>query len=116
MVEAAGKPWRRQRRYVQELRRPPVAYALRRKVHDSVLHKQRLWSDRHFLASALESPFSFVGGFTLSTSLITSPNGRGMCGIGFEFVVLGEGRSPSFVIVFRPFPLIRYAFPKAFNV
>jgi hypothetical protein len=32
----------------------------------------------------------FFGGFTLSTSDITSLNGRGICGIGFEFVVLLE--------------------------
>jgi hypothetical protein len=29
----------------------------------------------------------FSGGFTFSTSAITSLNGRGMCGIGFEFVI-----------------------------
>ena len=29
----------------------------------------------------------FSGGFTMSTSAITSLNGRGMCGIGFEFVI-----------------------------
>ncbi len=28
----------------------------------------------------------FFGGFTFSTSFITSSNGRGMCGIGFSFV------------------------------
>jgi hypothetical protein len=32
----------------------------------------------------------FSGGLTLSTSAINSLNGRGMCGIGFEFVVLVE--------------------------
>jgi hypothetical protein len=29
-----------------------------------------------------------LGGFTLSTSAITSLNRMGMCGIGFEFVIL----------------------------
>jgi hypothetical protein len=29
----------------------------------------------------------FFGGFTLSTSAITSLNGSGMWGIGFEFVI-----------------------------
>src|ERR1019366_3006984 len=29
----------------------------------------------------------FSGGFTFNTSAITSLNGRGMCGIGFEFVI-----------------------------
>ena len=41
----------------------------------------------HFFLRTLVSAF-FSGGFTLSTSAITSLNGRGMCGIGFEFVVL----------------------------
>ena len=34
----------------------------------------------------------FSGGFTLSTSAITSLNGRGMCGIGFELVILCIGK------------------------
>ncbi|MGC2229441.1 MAG: hypothetical protein WA254_07510, partial [Candidatus Sulfotelmatobacter sp.] len=33
----------------------------------------------------------FSGGFTLSTSAITSLNGSGMCGIGLEFVILFWG-------------------------
>jgi len=31
--------------------------------------------------------FGFSGGFTLSTSAMTSLNGSGMCGIGFELVI-----------------------------
>jgi hypothetical protein len=41
-------------------------------------------------ATYLESFFffgGFGGGLTLSTSAITSLNGKGMCGIGFELVI-----------------------------
>ena len=40
------------------------------------------------LALRLAFFVGFSGGFTLSTSAITSLNGKGMCGIGFELVIL----------------------------
>jgi hypothetical protein len=48
-----------------------------------------------FFALLLCGLCCFSGGFTLSTSAITSLNGRGMCGIGLEFVVFSFQRPAS---------------------
>jgi hypothetical protein len=52
--------------------------------------RTRFWNEYNsysaFAGFALRGGFS--GGFTLSTSAITSLNGSGMCGIGLEFLVM----------------------------
>jgi len=53
----------------------------------------------------------FSGGFALSTSAITSLNGRGICGIGLEFVILFAG-SILLVVTVRLQLFFQYVLPK----